>query len=201
MAEVAAIALVASSALGAVSSIRQGYMESEAMNLQARFMERQRLAVEREAEVERQEAANIERERQIQEKLHEDKSDKLLSEYRARMARSGATMSGSPLAYLGEEAESLGYERELLNWQKRREGAIHLDKAKVLMAEAPLYSAQADIYKAGAKEAKLQGWIGAGSSLLKGVGGLNLGGGGGGGSTGGSSLMTGGWGTSGDHRF
>lgn len=169
---VAMMGVLAGAGLTAYSSIRQGYQASGAMQLQAAMMERQAALTEREAEVERQQAANIERERQIQENLHKEKTERILSEYRARMARSGASMSGSPLEYLGEAAADFGYERELMNWQKRREGAIHLERSKVLMAEAPLYRLQGDIYRSGAKEAKTQGWLEAIPSLLK--GGLSL---------------------------
>lgn len=171
---VAMVAIAASAGLSAYSSIRGGYMQERAMKAQAGAMDRQAAITEREAETERQQAEIIERERQIEEGLHEKKTDKILSEYRARMARSGAAMSGSPLEFLGETAGELGYERELMSWQKRREGAIHLDRAKVLMAEAPMYRLQGDIYRTGAKEAVTQGWLGGASSLLKGGLGMSI---------------------------
>ena len=97
---------------------------------------------------------------------------------RARMARGGMDINtGSPLDLIGSTAESQGYERELMAWdtsmniwktkedtrlgawKTRREGAIFLDRAKVL-------NTQASIYRQGAKSAVIGGYLGAAGSAL-----------------------------------
>ena len=168
----------AAATIGAVSSIRKGYEQESMLKTQAGMADRDADLARQEAAYRETEALELERrgeiteaqlarKGEIEQKLQEDKSRLILGEMRARMARGGMDINtGSPLDLIGSTAESQGYERELMAWdtsmniwKTRREGAIFLDRAKVL-------NTQASIYRQGAKSAVIGGYLGAAGSAL-----------------------------------
>ncbi len=180
--EVVAAAGIAMLAYG---QIRQGFEQSEILKSQAREMDRQAGLVRRQAEVERQqagmameEAGAEKRKGEILIEQQREKAQKILGEHIARIARGGAAFAGSPLEFLGSEAaeaeherELIGYESALREWTHKREGAIRLDQAKLLEAEAPMYNVQAQIYRKSAKSAKIGGLLrGFGTAAVGGYG-------------------------------
>lgn len=167
-----AIAIAVASLL-AYGQVREGLTQSAILKKQAEEAEREGQLALRQAKVERQQAemnmteADIEKRKgEIQVNLQREKAEKILGEHRARLARAGVSFTGSPLEYLGDEAARAEYDRELIryeaglkSWEKSREGTIRLDRAKLLEAEAPMYNVQASIYRRGAKEAKIGGYL------------------------------------------
>jgi hypothetical protein len=198
----------------AFSMIRGGYQEKAAYNFKAQAAEHEAEMMRRQAQFERGQAdvSRIEaaQERQkgaIAVQEHEKKSRALLGEFAAKTAARGVAMTGSPLEYLASTAEDLAFERQTIKygadisaWKKANEGTIHLNRAKLMEAEAPVMQWNAQLYRKQGKEAVTSGWIkglgtlGMASYNIYGKPAISAGAGTGGG-------MDTSWGVGGDHRF
>ena len=208
------IVAITAAAMMAASMIRGGYAEKEAYNAKAKAAEHEAEMMRRQAEFERGQAdvSRIEaaQERQkgaIAVQEHEKKSRALLGEFAAKTAARGVAMTGSPLEYLASTAEDLAFERQTIKygadisaWKKANEGTIHLNRAKLMEAEAPVMQWNAQLYRKQGKEAVTSGWIkglgtlGMASYNIYGKPAISAGAGTGGG-------MDTSWGVGGDHRF
>ena len=166
------VAITAASMM-AFSMIRGGYQEKAAYNFKAQAAEREAEMMRRQAQFERGQAeiSGIEaaQERQkgaIAVQEHEKKSRAVLGEFAAKTAARGVAMTGSPLEYLATTAEDLAFERQTVKygsdieaWKKTTQGTIHLNKAKLMEAEAPMLQTQASAYRSMGKDAVVSGWI------------------------------------------
>jgi len=208
------VVAITAAAMMAASMIRGAYAEKEAYNAKAKAAEHEAEMMRRQAEFERGQAdvSRIEaaQERQkgaIAVQEHEKKSRALLGEFAAKTAARGVAMTGSPLEYLASTAEDLAFERQTIKygadisaWKKANEGTIHLNRAKLMEAEAPVMQWNAQLYRKQGKEAVTSGWIkglgtlGMASYNIYGKPAISAGGGTGGG-------MDTSWGVGGDHRF
>ena len=207
------VAITAASMM-AFSMIRGGYQEKEAYNYNAKAAEYEAEMANRQAQFERGQA-EISRAQAAQETLkgemaireHEKKSRAALGEFAAKTAARGVAMTGSPLEYLASTAEDLAFERQTIKygadisaWKKANEGTIHLNRAKLMEAEAPVMQWNAQLYRKQGKEAVTSGWIkglgtlGMASYNIYGKPAISAGAGTGGG-------MDTSWGVGGDHRF
>lgn len=196
------VVAITAAAMMAFSAIRGGYAEKEAYNYQAKVAEANAAQERGLAEASRIEAAHEKLKGDIAVQEHEKKSRALLGEFAAKTAARGVAMTGSPLEYLASTAEDLAFERETIKygaemeaWRKKTQGTIHLNKAKLLDAEA-------SAMRTAGKEAVTSGWIkglgtlGMASYNIYGKPTPNAGAGGG---TGGG--MDTNWGVGMDHRF
>lgn len=194
-----AVAITAA-AMMAFSQVRGGYAEKEAYNYQAKIAEANARQERGLAEASRIEAAHEKLKGDIAVREHEKKSRALLGEFAAKTAARGVAMTGSPLEYLATTAEDLAFERETVkygaemeSWRKKTQGSIHLNRAKLLDAEA-------SAMRSAGKEAVVSGWMkglgtmGVASYTIYGKPPISAGGGTGGG-------MDTSWGVGGDHRF
>jgi len=208
------VVAITAAAMMAASMIRGAYAEKEAYNAKAKAAEHEAEMMRRQAEFERGQAdvSRIEaaQERQkgaIAVQEHEKKSRALLGEFAAKTAARGVAMTGSPLEYLASTAEDLAFERQTIKygadisaWKKANEGTIHLNRAKLMEAEAPVMQWNAQLYRKQGKEAVTSGWIkglgtlGMASYNIYGKPAISAGAGTGGG-------MDTSWGVGGDHRF
>jgi len=208
------VVAMTAAAMMAASMIRGAYAEKEAYNAKAKAAEHEAEMMRRQAEFERGQAdvSRIEaaQERQkgaIAVQEHEKKSRALLGEFAAKTAARGVAMTGSPLEYLASTAEDLAFERQTIKygadisaWKKANEGTIHLNRAKLMEAEAPVMQWNAQLYRKQGKEAVTSGWIkglgtlGMASYNIYGKPAISAGAGTGGG-------MDTSWGVGGDHRF
>jgi len=175
------VVAITAAAMMAFSMIRGGYQEKEAYNYNAKAAEYEAEMMRRQAEFERGQAdvSRIEaaQERQkgaIAVQEHEKKSRALLGEFAAKTAARGVAMTGSPLEFLASTAEDLAFERQTIKygsdieaWKKSNEGTIHLNRAKLLEAEAPMLRSKAAMLRSQGKEAVTSGW-------LKGLGTLGM---------------------------
>lgn len=147
--EIAAIAGLAGAAVGAVSSVASGQAQANAAAFNAEVAQQQ-------AERERQIA---ERERQIAEREAADfrrQQSRVLAASRARRAGAGVTFQGSPL---------------LVNESTAAE--IELGVQNILVGGATRASRlrqQAALDRSRARSARVGGFLGAGSTLLTGIG-------------------------------
>ncbi len=194
------VVAITAAAMMAFSQVRGGYAEKEAYNYQAKVAEANARQERGLAEASRIEAAQEKLKGDIAVQEHEKKSRALLGEFAAKTAARGVAMTGSPLEYLASTAEDLAFERETMKygsdieaWKKRAQGTIHLNKAKLLDAEA-------SAMRSAGKEAVVSGWLkgmgtmGMASYNIYGKPTPSAGGGTGGG-------MDTSWGVGGDHRF
>lgn len=169
----------------AVGQVSQGYQQKQELNFQASLADREAENTRRAADVERAQAelTGIEAKQELEKgrtaiEQHRKKSDAIMGEFIAKTAARGVKLSGSPLEYLGETAADLGFEREQIRyesevnaWNKSREGAIRLDRAKLLDAEASMYNTQGRVYRKQGKQAATSGWIkGLGTAAIGGYG-------------------------------
>jgi len=143
----------------AFSMIRGGYAEKEALNYQAKVAEANARQERGLAEASRIEAAHEKLKGDIAVQEHEKKSRALLGEFAAKTAARGVAMTGSPLEYLATTAEDLAFERQTIGygaemeaWRKKTQGTIHLNRAKLLDAEA-------SAMRSAGKEAVVSGWF------------------------------------------
>lgn len=166
------VAITAASMM-AFSMIRGGYQEKEAYNYNAKAAEYEAEMANRQAQFERGQA-EISRAQAAQETLkgemaireHEKKSRAALGEFAAKTAARGVAMTGSPLEFLASTAEDLAFERQTIKygsdieaWKKSNEGTIHLNRAKLLEAEAPMLRSKAAMLRSQGKEAVVSGWM------------------------------------------
>ena len=166
------VAITAASMM-AFSMIRGGYQEKAAYNFKAQAAEREAEMMRRQAQFERGQAeiSGIEaaQERQkgaIAVQEHEKKSRAVLGEFAAKTAARGVAMTGSPLEYLATTAEDLAFERQTIGygaemeaWRKKTQGTIHLNRAKLMDAEAPMLMAKAGAYRSMGRDAVVSGWM------------------------------------------
>ena len=222
------VVAITAAAMMVFSQIRGGYQEKAAYNFKAQAAEHEAEMMRRQAEFERGQAefergqaefergqADVSRIEAAQERQkgaiavqeHEKKSRALLGEFAAKTAARGVAMTGSPLEYLASTAEDLAFERQTIKygadisaWKKANEGTIHLNRAKLMEAEAPVMQWNAQLYRKQGKEAVTSGWIkglgtlGMASYNIYGKPAISAGAGTGGG-------MDTSWGVGGDHRF
>jgi hypothetical protein len=181
------VVAITAAAMMVFSQIRGGYQEKAAYNFKAQAAEHEAEMMRRQAEFERGQAefergqaefergqADVSRIEAAQERQkgaiavqeHEKKSRALLGEFAAKTAARGVAMTGSPLEYLASTAEDLAFERQTIKygadisaWKKANEGTIHLNRAKLMEAEAPMLQTQASAYRSMGKDAVVSGWI------------------------------------------
>lgn len=133
---------IAGTVVSAYASQQKGEAESTTAKYNARL-------AEQEAQQRRQAAA-------IEAEQARERHDRTLAAARARYGASGVTMEGTPLLVM----------------MRSEEEAI-LDVARIRArgaAEAQTLESQAALYKFAGKKAKQAGMLGAGASLLSGVG-------------------------------
>ncbi|HIC82452.1 MAG TPA: hypothetical protein EYP07_16035 [Kiloniellaceae bacterium] len=144
--EIAAIASLAGAAVGAVGSVAAGQAQADAAAFNAQVAQQQ---AERERQIAEREAADFRRQQ-----------SRVLAASRARRAGSGVTFQGSPL--LVDEATA---------------AEIELSAQNILAGGATRASRleqQAALDRANARSARTGGVLGAGATLLTGVGRTDL---------------------------
>ncbi len=186
---------VAAAALQLGSGLLQAKQQGEALAYKAAEAERNRLSMLREAELEDQIAsiyqglAFIERgkgkaareEAEAKAYLYGKETKRLLGQQVMKSARGGVRVGeGSALEAYADLAGRRAYEKSLITWQgdvsqwsyegeawhKEMEGAIHLDKAKVLRADAEMGATQADIYRSSIPWAQAGAILGGAGDAL-----------------------------------
>lgn len=138
---VATAASIAGTAVSVMSAMNQGAAMQKQAEYNAQVAERQALAA--------RQAASLEEER------HRDKTRKLLSSQRAAIAASGLDLEGSPLAVMEETAAEAELDALLIR---------HSGNMSELQAKS-----QAAADRLAGRTARIQGYYGAGASLLNGV--------------------------------
>lgn len=133
---------VAAAALSAVSAIQQGRASQQAANYQATVAQQQ-------GEQARQVAAQ-------QEEDYRRQQSRLMGAQRAAVGGSGATMSGTPLL----SSEDMAGEAELQALRIRYGGDVQTARA----------TQEAELLRYQGKQAKKQGYMRAGASLLSSFG-------------------------------
>lgn len=186
---------IAAAAMQVGSGLSKARQEKEALEYQEAEARRQKLNMLREAEVEDQIAsvysgmAAIERGKgqvaknkaEAEAYVYGDQTKKLLGKNVAKSARGGIRVgTGSALDTYANLAADRAYTKSVLSWQgdaalwaaegeaweKEIMGKIHLDKAKVLRADAGMKDVQAGIYDEAQDWTFINGLMGGGGDAL-----------------------------------
>lgn len=117
------------------------------------------------AQVQEREARAIEYKSRFEQERQADFAKRVKSELQASISAQGGRGTGTSLLIEGKTAEELELENILIGY----EGQIGAQRAR---SQAEIDKMQAGIYKQKAKNLKKAGSIGAGTSLLSGLGGM-----------------------------
>ena len=153
---IAAGAAILGTGLGVISSIRQGSAQAAALKSQAAGARYNQQVAEMNAQ-------SVERARDYQTQLQREKNQRLLGAQKVGYGKGGVTMEGTPLEVMADTASdqekdiiAQRYNYDIQSWRYRSQGGQ--------------YGFEADRSMSMAGGATTAGYLGAGTTLLTGVG-------------------------------
>ena len=150
------IAVVAGAGISAYSSYQQGVSQQNMANYNARIASQNAALTVEQMDI-------SQREKGITQARQRRETEKVLSSQRAKFAKAGVEMAGTPLMVAADTM----YESDLDSLAIQYSSTV--EQGQLLAKEAGLRQ-EASLQKMSGKAARDAGYLGAGSSLLSGIG-------------------------------